>query len=339
VAWVGFVGAAVAVVAACRAQRVPLLPTDRPEPPPIRGELVFAAVLLLVVVPGLMGELLTWSGFFTSLYGPSPADTPLPKTDPRRSLEQIWTAVLAAPVQAAGLLGLLALGGARPRRLGLTGRRAGADLAAGYVTWAVVTPAVFGVYALARYLHTRLTGSPPELHTLERAAENPILAADRVVFVLSAVVTAPMVEELLFRGLILGGMLRYARGPDLGVVLAVALGALTMWVEGHGLLTNPAPVLFPLALVPVYFALGPLAAWLRPAEGAPVPPAQAARAVFSSALVFAQFHAAVWPTPVPLFLLGLALAWLAYRTGSLLGPMVTHGLFNAVSCVELFLRR
>jgi membrane protease YdiL (CAAX protease family) len=38
---------------------------------------------------------------------------------------------------------------------------------------------------------------------------------------------------------------------------------------------------------------------------------------------------------VPLFVLGLALGTLAARTGSLVGPMVLHGLFNGVTCVVL----
>ena len=40
---------------------------------------------------------------------------------------------------------------------------------------------------------------------------------------------------------------------------------------------------------------------------------------------------AVWPTPIPLFALGLSLGYLAYRTQSLVAPVVLHGLFNAVA--------
>ena len=63
-----------------------------------------------------------------------------------------------------------------------------------------------------------------------------------------------------------------------------------------------------------------------------------ARAVFSSATVFALVHAHVWPSPVPLFVLGLVLGWLALRTGGLLAPVALHALFNAVGFVELVLK-
>ena len=83
------------------------------------------------------------------------------------------------------------------------------------------------------------------------------------------------------------------------------------------------PALFVLAMVPFYWSV------------ARRPPRPDSAAVFGTALLFASIHAAVWPTPVPLFVLGLALGTLASRTGSLVGPMVLHGLFNAVTCVML----
>ena len=47
-------------------------------------------------------------------------------------------------------------------------------------------------------------------------------------------------------------------------------------------------------------------------------------------------HSFAWPSPVALFVLALGLGWLAHRTRSLAGPIVLHGLFNAVSCMLLF---
>jgi membrane protease YdiL (CAAX protease family) len=41
----------------------------------------------------------------------------------------------------------------------------------------------------------------------------------------------------------------------------------------------------------------------------------------------------VWPSPIPLFVLGLGLGWLAVRTRGILVPAIVHGLFNAVSGV------
>jgi membrane protease YdiL (CAAX protease family) len=54
-------------------------------------------------------------------------------------------------------------------------------------------------------------------------------------------------------------------------------------------------------------------------------------AVYASAALFAVVHSEVWPTPLPLFILGLGLGWLAVRTRGVLAPAIVHGLFNAVS--------
>jgi membrane protease YdiL (CAAX protease family) len=59
--------------------------------------------------------------------------------------------------------------------------------------------------------------------------------------------------------------------------------------------------------------------------------ARRARAVYATAALFAVVHSSVWPNPVPLFVLGLALGWLAVRTNGVLVPVIVHGLFNAVS--------
>jgi hypothetical protein len=54
-----------------------------------------------------------------------------------------------------------------------------------------------------------------------------------------------------------------------------------------------------------------------------------------SALLFAGFHGL--GVLVPIFILGLGLAYVYARTGSVWAPMITHGLVNAVSVTILFL--
>ena len=46
-----------------------------------------------------------------------------------------------------------------------------------------------------------------------------------------------------------------------------------------------------------------------------------------------MIHSNVWPSPIPLFVLGIGLGWLAVRTNGVLAPVIVHGLFNAVSVV------
>ena len=58
--------------------------------------------------------------------------------------------------------------------------------------------------------------------------------------------------------------------------------------------------------------------------------------IYGSSMVWSMMHYDAWPAPIPLFLLGLGLGWLALRTQSLIGPMVCHALFNAVACLALY---
>jgi membrane protease YdiL (CAAX protease family) len=58
-------------------------------------------------------------------------------------------------------------------------------------------------------------------------------------------------------------------------------------------------------------------------------------AIFTNGLFFAAMHSAVWPSPIPLFLLGMALAWLTYRTSSLVGAVTLHALVNATAVLSL----
>jgi hypothetical protein len=65
------------------------------------------------------------------------------------------------------------------------------------------------------------------------------------------------------------------------------------------------------------------------AQRVPVPLAAAA-----SALLFALSHGV--GVLAPIFALGLGLAYVYRRTGTIWGPILTHGLVNAVSVVLLF---
>lgn len=71
-------------------------------------------------------------------------------------------------------------------------------------------------------------------------------------------------------------------------------------------------------------------AWLR--EGGP------RWAFFGSSVLFAAIHLSVLSL-LPIFLLGLALAWLYHRTGSLLAPIVMHATVNGISVALALLSR
>jgi membrane protease YdiL (CAAX protease family) len=66
-----------------------------------------------------------------------------------------------------------------------------------------------------------------------------------------------------------------------------------------------------------------------------MPSARAGSAIWATAMLFAALHSGVWPSPIPLFVLGLGLGYVAWRTRSILAPILIHGMFNAVSLIAL----
>lgn len=76
-----------------------------------------------------------------------------------------------------------------------------------------------------------------------------------------------------------------------------------------------------------------LQGWLE----ARLPPARRGGAVLVSATLFALAHVGQGLAPVPLFFLGLVLGWIALTTGSVVGCVLLHALFNAVSVALVLL--
>jgi membrane protease YdiL (CAAX protease family) len=279
------------------------------------------------------------SGFYRWRYGPelvavareSSADVEPAVQQVGRSRLRLWANLLAFPFQVATFLVLyFSLPGARPADIGLTSRAWGRNVAWGVRAGLVVIPLVFGVNALVVSLY-RLTGaSPGEEHPFTRLAAHGLGADEWVALLFSALVTAPVTEELIFRGVLQGWYRKDPWGGHVGMAAAFLMILLQRseplragWQAGGRTLAEASvPVVFVAVLVPVYL----LVCWRW---------GKTAAAVFAIALLFATMHAAVWPSPIALFVLGLALGWLLQRTRSLVGAIVLHTLFNSISCVLL----
>lgn len=367
------------------------------------GYEVFLVFLFFLLSAPAIQSLLEQLGFFEAIYGRPPST----------ARKQLWVWLLATPLFVAGVFLILhALSRTRPSRYGMTPVRAVPNAILGYLVWLVLTPVVLTVFFLAIQ---GMSADQLQQHPLERLGREkvPLWPVEWALVAFQAVIAAPLVEELVFRGILLG-WLRRATLVGHGVVASGALlcGVLAM-IGPRFPETGPPgelkyePFLFVLALVPVYLipawvletrrseneARGRLALppasdlWnsqpgaetgVQPAGavsgiqtpgavseqppdtaistsptrfGRPLPlvrirefflrtprRAQLLEAfvpICGSALLFAALHSAVWPSPIPLFGLGLGLGWLAYRTHSLAGPFVVHGLFNAVATLVL----
>jgi membrane protease YdiL (CAAX protease family) len=237
----------------------------------------------------------------------------------------LWASLLSLPL----VLGMLWGAGRtlyptwKPA-LGGTGSAAG-KVRLAVLAWLALAPTVLVFNATVNAVSQQFDVTP-DTHALTRLGGRPLL--DRVLFALEACVVAPLREEIVFRGILLSWCVGRMKVPGAGVapvtgarpwfVMLVALAFAVVLGERRA-----APVVFAGLL-----AVGLCVLWRYTRTGA-----RRARAVYATAALFAVVHSSVWPNPVPLFLLGLGLGWLAVRTNGVLVPVLVHGLFNAVSVV------
>ncbi len=326
------------------------LPPRRPADVPWSGGEVLIGFLLSYLIPRFVNSLLDASGIYRWLFWPRTIPIivaaafgqlgglagpwlagweaeALANAALLPIRQHLWAAVLGFPVGLALLLPLLSsLSGTRPAQLGLTWRDRWRNLGLGVILALVLTPLVLGIQFLALWLFR--TGLGVEV------TDHPLYALRRVlrwfewpVLLLQVLFVAPFLEELLFRGLLQPWLCQRRWGGHLAVALSLCLALSSRIVELTAalmlgnvplLLKELVPVLFVLALLPIYALV------VRRAR------TPAGPALFGTALLFGMVHAAVWPTPIALFVLGLGLGWLAWRTQSLVGPITMHALFNAV---------
>jgi membrane protease YdiL (CAAX protease family) len=328
-----------------------------PQPVPWSGlELLLAFVLVHYIWMSVAHEALRRSGFYRWYYGPWQAalvsahgrQPPLGEAAAAlggaavAATEQLyhslltrmglWVRLLAFPLQVLTYpLVFARLSNTRAEQLGLTRRRLGRNLLAGVVVLAGVIPAVLTVHLLVQQLYRGWRPEDIQSHPLAELAEQSLTGVEWGLWLVNLMVLAPVIEELTFRGALQPWLARRSERGHLGMALCLVLTLYgrgeSLWEARHESLAvlaeTAAPVLFVLALIPVYLLVCRHSA-------SPVGPG-----IFAASLLFACAHSAVWPSPVPLFVLGLGLGILAYRSQSLVGPFVMHGLFNGVNCLLL----
>jgi membrane protease YdiL (CAAX protease family) len=293
---------------------------------------ILVVFLLYLFWPALVRELLNQTRFFPWLYGPEIVQAlAQPASAPERAIAEsrvnLWSYVFSLPLYVATVLGVCGLGsGTRPYQLGVTTHRLGRNLLAGALGAVLLSPLHF-LYQLLGLLFK--LGE----HPLSQLAQNHPLWVDKVVIVLEAMVAAPIIEELIFRGFLQPWVSRRRWGGEGAVLFAVGVAILRTQHALADALASQDWRAFAMALQPSMFAmlLAPGILLIRRMS-----PTSEAAGIYGTALLFAAAHSSVWPSPVPLFPLGLALGWLAYRTRSLAGPIVLHAVFNGIACVQMF---
>ena len=260
----------------------------------------------MMVGPNVLDAL----GFYVAIYGPDE-----PATDQFRVVRQLWVSLFFAPVLLVAFQALPQF--LRTQSLKLESRLWPGRVAFAVAAWWISTPVVIAIYFLTLLL-VQLTGGPKQEHPLTETGPGATLF-DQALFGVVVCVFTPLMEEILFRGL----LVRWAAGRWYRPWILVAFA-------GVALLMPSSSVEMALLGLAVAFGLG-LYAIQRIGRSSPTFPVRTTSAIYGSAALFGAVHAAIWPTPIPLFFLGLALGYVAIRSGSILGPVVMHGLFNAVS--------
>jgi membrane protease YdiL (CAAX protease family) len=327
-------GAVAAGVGYVRSRRGrPLLPPQRRRAVPWSGGEVIVAWIVYYVAITITYSVFSSPGILTHVYGPefpSLLKGDSPAAESARNRVAVWATVAAFPLQLFGIFYVLrTVSGTRLYQLGWTTHRPGTNLLLGVLAWLIFQPLVLGVNDLVTVAYKIMTEAPLKPHPLEQLARSEPLGIEWALLVLTAVVVAPVLEELLCRGILQpwAASRSYGANNVMVVTFLVALGLGRVVEHLHdwnSLYTALQPAGFVVLMLPGYLLVR---YYFR---------AQRGGAIYATALLFGSIHANNWPTPVALFVLGLGLGWLAYRTQSLVGPMLLHMLFNGVACVLLF---
>lgn len=326
-----------------------LLPPQRQRDVPWSGyDVLFAFVISFLFFPMLAHVLVGRANFLTAYYGPDfrletkDDDDEAAKLD--RVRRNLWTTAAAFPLQIAFTLALFSR--SDPRRLyqlGLSGSRAVKDVILAFMTWLAISPCVLGLNLLVVLMYQSWPTMQPEEHPISELIKGT--AGDRVLMFVVAVLAAPVLEELYFRGLLQpwAGQSETSYWQVVGAAVFVSVFLRSDKLQdgtvverlGNGMV----PALFILALAPgeplfrrAFRFVGRIGSKSERRAGISE---SASQAIYATSLLFASFHASVWPSPIALFPLSLGLGWLAYRTQSLIGPIVVHALFNLISALAL----
>ena len=195
------------------------------------------------------------------------------------------------------------------------------------LAWVVIAPLVLTIHGLVTIVF-HILNLPSDEHPLTKLGGGE--GWEQLLFLAQACVAAPLMEEILFRGLLLswliGGSERNA-GPIRSAPLfppvlrpIVIMAIAVIYTTGS---RTDDPLIFAGVLAA---GLGGLWFVVRRQK-------RHFRAVYASGALRGR-PLSIWPTPIPLFFLGLGLGWVAVTRGVLV-PAIVHGLFNAVSVYVL----
>lgn len=223
--------------------------------------------------------------------------------------------------------------GARFYQMGLHLNRVRENITLGSVVWLIVTPLCNIILLIVLLSFWETLWGRKEDHPFVSLLTHDMRLSTWLLVGFTACVIAPLREEILLRGIIQPYLVRFPMISDIIVIMSVIWAFSQMMTPGSGPDRGMGlgPLLFVATMAPGYYLFEK---WLEPWIKEP----GAARGIFATSLIFAAMHFGAWPQPIPLFILGLTLGLLAYRTRSLVGSITVHFLFNLTTMIMLVLK-
>jgi membrane protease YdiL (CAAX protease family) len=195
------------------------------------------------------------------------------------------------------------------------------QIAIGSVAALLMTPAVYAIQSLA----IRVWRS--QKHPVEQMVLDRFSIGIAALAIVSTMVLAPVIEELLFRGIMQRWLTKLLGDRDrTPSVSPVQPGPVGIGLDHDSDLPLPRR----LGELPEVEILNE-----RCHRGGT--PVIATLPILMTSLFFATMHLAQWPAPIAIFLLSMALGTLYQKTGSLLAVVTMHGTFNGFSTLLLLL--
>lgn len=233
--------------------------------------------------------------------------------------------------------------------IGLSSDGLGRDVVIGVTGFVLIMPPVMSLQAFLASLY------PDEKHPFIEAMDGGVDAALMAGIVFAAVLTAPILEELMFR-VVIQGWFEKLSGEIKGDATAnQSIAAATDEASDAASLTDheAAEAITPRADGPPEIASNPYAS--PQTEGLSSQPAKSTQqataeesspgplsqwrplAIVFSSLLFGLVHLGHGPAPISLFFLALGLGYIYQRTRRLLPCIIIHMLLNGQTTLVLFL--
>jgi hypothetical protein len=155
-----------------------------------------------------------------------------------------------------------------------------------------------------------------------------------ILAVLSTMVLAPLIEELLFRGILQRWLGRFVEDLPLPTTTIQENGwSATLESKNESFPWDSEYA--PPKSTPIGSGSEFLESGYQPAEQ---PSSRSSNLpILLTSMLFAAMHLPQWPAPIAIFLLSLALGTVYQRTGSLLASITMHATFNGINTLLLLL--